>query len=140
MLFIYIFIEIQMLSTKAKIVNIYIKKIVLFRSPRKASYKEGEGSRKSTSLSNLMKPSDLLQPSTARGPLRSANPQSKRYPKPADLSDLHKQVCFMFYLLHFCKLLLLLFSISLSCHCCSFSLYCSNSLPLPPLSLYFIGH
>ncbi|XP_042877832.1 mdm2-binding protein-like isoform X2 [Penaeus japonicus] len=61
------------------------------RSPRKASYKEGEGSRKSTSLSNLMKPSDLLQPSTARGPLRSANPQSKRYPKPADLSDLHKQ-------------------------------------------------
>ncbi|XP_047477650.1 mdm2-binding protein-like isoform X2 [Penaeus chinensis] len=61
------------------------------RSPRKSTYKEGDGSRKSAGLGNLMKPSDLLQPSTARGPLRSANPQSKRYPKPADLSDLHKQ-------------------------------------------------
>ncbi|XP_063603333.1 mdm2-binding protein-like isoform X2 [Penaeus indicus] len=61
------------------------------RSPRKSSYKDGDGSRKSAGLGNLMKPSDLLQPSTARGPLRSANPQSKRYPKPADLSDLHKQ-------------------------------------------------
>ncbi|XP_069979678.1 mdm2-binding protein isoform X2 [Penaeus vannamei] len=57
------------------------------RSPRKS----GDGSRKSAGLGNLMKPSDLLQPSAARGPLRSANPHSKRYPKPADLSDLHKQ-------------------------------------------------
>ncbi|XP_037787510.1 mdm2-binding protein-like isoform X1 [Penaeus monodon] len=61
------------------------------RSPRKSAYKEGDGSRKSAGLGNLMKPSDLLQPSVARGPLRSANPQNKRYPKPADLSDLHKQ-------------------------------------------------
>lgn len=62
------------------------------RSPRKS----GDGSRKSAGLGNLMKPSDLLQPSAARGPLRSANPHSKRYPKPADLSDLHKQVSIIF--------------------------------------------
>lgn len=67
-----------------------------YRSPRKSAYKEGDGSRKSAGLGNLMKPSDLLQPSVARGPLRSANPQNKRYPKPADLSDLHKQVSIIF--------------------------------------------
>lgn len=41
-----------------------------------------------------MKPSDLLQPAATRGPLRNVNSQSKRIPKPADLSDVHKQVIY----------------------------------------------
>lgn len=39
-----------------------------------------------------MKPSDLLQPVQTRGASVRANAETKRAPKPADLSDVHKQV------------------------------------------------
>ncbi|XP_045621662.1 mdm2-binding protein isoform X2 [Procambarus clarkii] len=58
-------------------------------TPQKGLRKGGHGNRKSES--DLMKPSDLLQPAATRGPLRNVNSQSKRIPKPADLSDVHKQ-------------------------------------------------
>ncbi|XP_042213357.1 mdm2-binding protein-like isoform X2 [Homarus americanus] len=56
------------------------------RSPQK------ETSKSKKNFSDLMKPSDLLQPSVTRGTLRNSSYlQSKRIPKPADLSDVHKQ-------------------------------------------------
>lgn len=43
-------------------------------------------------MTDIMKPSDLLQPAQTRGASIRVNAETKRAPKPADLSDVHKQV------------------------------------------------
>ncbi|KAK4299691.1 hypothetical protein Pmani_028049 [Petrolisthes manimaculis] len=58
------------------------------RSPKKVG---SEQPRRKSSLADIMKPSDLLQPTQTRGASVRANAETKRVPKPADLSDVHKQ-------------------------------------------------
>ncbi|KAK7085981.1 hypothetical protein SK128_023172 [Halocaridina rubra] len=58
------------------------------RSPQRQKIKGVRNSKENSSSRNLAKPSDLLQPSSSRAHLRSS---ARTNPKPADLSDLHKQ-------------------------------------------------
>ncbi|KAK4329621.1 hypothetical protein Pmani_000024 [Petrolisthes manimaculis] len=58
------------------------------RSPKKVG---SEQPRKKSSLADIMKPPDLLQPAQTRGASVRANAETKRVPKPADLSYVHKQ-------------------------------------------------
>ncbi|KAK8728076.1 hypothetical protein OTU49_009376 [Cherax quadricarinatus] len=58
------------------------------RTPQKRARKSSSENKNSESD---LKPSDLLRPSAIRDSLRSSSAQNKRIPKPADLSDVHKQ-------------------------------------------------
>ncbi|XP_066969065.1 mdm2-binding protein [Macrobrachium rosenbergii] len=61
------------------------------RSPSKNA-NSGIREKRSSGHRDLMKPSELLQPTRSRVPPRNnSNPYNKSAPKPADLSDLHKQ-------------------------------------------------
>ena len=44
------------------------------------------------SLANLMKPADLMKPAHSKAAAGKAGTHAKKVPKPADLSDIHKQV------------------------------------------------